>query len=144
MLLQGVAFPKGSDGWSRHQASTLLRAMAEMFQRADIPALVELFAEDCTIRYGAAAEQHGRVPLRRVLTGLVERRRELRMQKTCIAIDRDKLVIRSEESWKEGEANTPMTETGTTPLETPMANPVDREEDAPHKRADTLEISKSE
>lgn len=109
MLLQGVAFPKGSDGWSRHQASTLLRAMAEMFQRADIPALVELFAEDCTIRYGAAAEQHGRVPLRRVLTGLVERRRELRMQKTCIAIDRDKLVIRSEESWKEGEGNTPMT-----------------------------------
>ena len=42
------------------------------------------------------------------------------------------------------KANTPMTETGTTPLETPMANPVDREEDAPHKRADTLEISKSE
>lgn len=108
-MLQGVAFPKGTDGWSRHQASTLLRAMAEMFQRADIPALVELFTEDCTIRYGAAAEQQGRVPLRRVLTGLIERRRDLRMSKTCIAIDRNKLVIRSEESWKEGDANTPMT-----------------------------------
>lgn len=108
-MLQGVAFPKGTDGWSRHQASTLLRAMAEMFQRADIPALVELFTEDCTVRYGAAAEQQGRVPLRRILTGLIERRRELRMQKTCIAIDRNKLVIRSEESWKEGEAGKPMT-----------------------------------
>ena len=108
-MLQGVAFPKGTDGWSRHQASTLLRAMAEMFQRADIPALVELFAEDCAIRYGAGAEQQGRVPLRRILTGLIERRRELRLAKTCIAIDRNKLVIRSEESWKEGDANKPMT-----------------------------------
>jgi nuclear transport factor 2 (NTF2) superfamily protein len=108
-VLQGVAFPKGTDGWSRHQASTLLRPMAEMFQRADIPALVELFTEDCTIRYGAAAEQQGRVPLRRILTGLIERRRELRLQKACIAIDRNKLVIRSEESWKEGEAGKPMT-----------------------------------
>ncbi len=38
----------------------------------------------------------------------------------------------------------PVTETGTTPmhsLETPMANPVDAEEDAPHTRAETLEIS---
>jgi chromosome segregation protein len=37
----------------------------------------------------------------------------------------------------------PVTETGTTPmhsLETPMANPVDQEEDAPHKRAETLDI----
>jgi hypothetical protein len=58
-VLQGVAFPKGTDGWSRHQASTLLRAMAEMFQRADIPALVELFTEDCTIRYGGGAPSAG-------------------------------------------------------------------------------------
>lgn len=42
------------------------------------------------------------------------------------------------------KTSTPMTETGTTPLETPMANPVDPEEDAPHKRAETLEISKAE
>lgn len=42
------------------------------------------------------------------------------------------------------KTNTPTTETGTTPLETPMANPVDQEEDAPHKRADTMEISKTE
>jgi nuclear transport factor 2 (NTF2) superfamily protein len=108
-VLQGVAFPKGTDGWSRHQATTLLRAMAEMFQRADIPALVDLFTEDCTIRYGAGAEQQGRVPLRRVLTGIIERRRELRLAKACVAIDRNKLVIRSEESWKEGEASKPMT-----------------------------------
>ncbi len=108
-MLQGVAFPKGTDGWSRHQASALLRAMAEMFQRADIPALVDLFAEDCTIRYGAGAEQQGRVPLRRLLTSLIERRRDLHMQKTCIALDRNKLVIRSEERWKDADSGREMT-----------------------------------
>ena len=37
----------------------------------------------------------------------------------------------------------PVTETGTTPmsLETPMANPVDQEEDAPHTKSETMEIS---
>ena len=37
----------------------------------------------------------------------------------------------------------PVTETGTTPmsLETPMANPVDQEEDAPHAKGETMEIS---
>ncbi|NOS72397.1 MAG: chromosome segregation protein SMC, partial [Verrucomicrobia bacterium] len=37
----------------------------------------------------------------------------------------------------------PVTETGTTAmsLETPMANPVDQEEDAPHKRAETMDIA---
>ena len=35
----------------------------------------------------------------------------------------------------------PVTETGTTPLETPMSSPVDAEEDAPHKREETLEIA---
>jgi chromosome segregation protein len=33
------------------------------------------------------------------------------------------------------------TQTATASLETPMANPVDKEEDAPHKREETLEIS---
>jgi hypothetical protein len=40
--------------------------------------------------------------------------------------------------------STPATETATTPLETPMPNPVDPEEDAPHARAETLEISQTE
>ena len=35
----------------------------------------------------------------------------------------------------------PTTETGTMPLETPMATPVDAEEDAPHQRNETLEIA---
>jgi chromosome segregation protein len=39
------------------------------------------------------------------------------------------------------KATEPMTETGTTPLETPMASPVDAEEDAPHQRNETLEIA---
>ena len=41
------------------------------------------------------------------------------------------------------QAELPVTETGTTPmsLETPMANPVDQEEDAPHKRCDTIDIA---
>ena len=41
-------------------------------------------------------------------------------------------------------ADQPATETGTTPmhsLETPMPNPVDAEEDAPHKRAETMDIA---
>ncbi len=39
------------------------------------------------------------------------------------------------------KATEPMTETGTTPLETPMASPVDAVEDAPHQRNETLEIA---
>ena len=39
------------------------------------------------------------------------------------------------------KADEPPTQTGTASLETPMANPVDAEEDAPHKREETLEIS---
>ena len=35
----------------------------------------------------------------------------------------------------------PATVTGTTPLETPTPTSVDAVEDAPHKRADTIEIS---
>jgi hypothetical protein len=40
-------------------------------------------------------------------------------------------------------ADQPVTETGTTPmsLETPMANPVDKEEDEPHAKSETMEIS---
>ena len=33
------------------------------------------------------------------------------------------------------------TQTATASLETPMANPVDAEEYAPHKREETMEIS---
>jgi len=33
------------------------------------------------------------------------------------------------------------TQTATASLETPMANPVDKEEDAPRKREETMEIS---
>jgi chromosome segregation protein len=39
------------------------------------------------------------------------------------------------------KVNEPMTETGTTPLETPMPSPVDAEEDAPHKRNETFDIA---
>jgi chromosome segregation protein len=39
------------------------------------------------------------------------------------------------------KATEPLTETGTTPLDTPMATPVDAEEDAPHQRNETLEIA---
>jgi len=35
----------------------------------------------------------------------------------------------------------PLTETGTTPLDTPMASPVDAEEDAPHQQNETMEIA---
>jgi len=38
----------------------------------------------------------------------------------------------------------PATVTGTTPLETPMSSPVDAEEDAPHKRSETMEIAVAE
>ena len=101
--MQDVAFPKGTDGWSRHQAATLLKSVMEMFHGADIQALADLFTEDCVVRYGASGEQQGRVPLRRLLTAQLSRRQGLRVQKTCIAIDRNKLTIRSEESWTDGD-----------------------------------------
>jgi nuclear transport factor 2 (NTF2) superfamily protein len=88
---------------------TLLRSVMDMFHGVDIQALADLFTEDCLIRYGAAREQQGRVVLRRLLTGLLSRRRDLRVQKTCIAIDRNKLAIRSEESWSDGETGKAMT-----------------------------------
>jgi chromosome segregation protein len=39
------------------------------------------------------------------------------------------------------KADDTATQTATASLETPMANPVDKEEDAPHKREETMEIS---
>jgi len=39
------------------------------------------------------------------------------------------------------KADDTATQTATASLETPVANPVDKEEDAPHKREETLEIS---
>jgi hypothetical protein len=39
------------------------------------------------------------------------------------------------------KAGDPMTETGTTPVETPEASPVDAEADAPHRRNGALEIA---
>ena len=98
-----VAFPKGTDGWSRHQAATLLKSVMDMFHGADIQALADLFTEDCVVRYGASGAQQGRVPLRRLLTEQLSRRPNLRVQKTCIAIDRNKLTVRSEETWSGGE-----------------------------------------
>ena len=106
--MHGVTFPKGTDGWSRHQATTLLRAVTEMFQNGDLPALADVFTEDCAIRYGAAPEQEGRIALRRLLTGVLLRRRNLSVQKTCVSIDRNKLTIRSEERWIERDVGTPM------------------------------------
>lgn len=107
--MDGVTFPKGTDGWSRHQAGMLLRSAVVMFQGADIQALADLFTEDCTIRYGATPEQQGRVALRRLVTGLLSRRQNFEVQKTCIAIDRNKLAIRSEESWTDRETGRAMT-----------------------------------
>jgi len=108
-MMHGVAFPKQSDGWSRHQATTLLRAVVEMVQSGDIQALVDLFPEDCVVRYGATPEQQGRVPLRRVVTEHLAKKQNLRVQKDCIAIDRNKLVIRSEEHWTDRDTGKPMT-----------------------------------
>ena len=39
------------------------------------------------------------------------------------------------------KADDTATQTVTASLETPMPNPVDKEEDAPHRREETLEIS---
>lgn len=107
--MHGVTFPKGTDGWSRHQAMTLLRSVMDMFHGADLQSLADMFTEDCAIRYGAAPEQQGRVIVRRFLTGHLGRRKDLRVQKTCIAIDRNKLTIRSEESWTDADTGKPMT-----------------------------------
>ena len=110
--MQDVTYPKSTDGWSRHQANTLLRSVVDLFRGGDIQGLVDCFTEDCTIRYGAASEQQGRVPLRRVVTELLSRRHDLRLEKTCIAIDRNKLVIRSEESWSDKDTGKTMTAFG--------------------------------
>jgi chromosome segregation protein len=39
------------------------------------------------------------------------------------------------------KAGEPVTQTGTASLETPMASPVDAEEDAPHNRGETFDIA---
>jgi hypothetical protein len=44
-------------------------------------------------------------------------------------------------SVKSHKADDTATETATAPLETPTSNPVGAEEDAPHKREETMEIS---
>jgi hypothetical protein len=49
--------------------------------------------------------------------------------------------IRKIVSVKFHKADYTATQTATASLETPMANPVDKEEDAPHKREETMEIS---
>ena len=37
----------------------------------------------------------------------------------------------------------PATATGTTPLETPTPTSVDAEEDAPHKRGETIDVART-
>jgi nuclear transport factor 2 (NTF2) superfamily protein len=97
--MHGVTFPKGSDGWSRHQANTLLRAVEELFHRADIEALVGTFTEDCVFRFGGQPEQTGRAALRRLFLCRLARQQDYRVRKTCLAIDGNKLAIRWEDSW---------------------------------------------
>jgi nuclear transport factor 2 (NTF2) superfamily protein len=80
-----------------------------MFNGGDIQGLVDCFTEDCTLRYGVSAGQRGRIALRRLLAELLSRRQNLRVQKTCIAIDQNKLVVRSEESWTDKETGRTMT-----------------------------------
>src|SRR5262245_40594276 len=38
-VMHGVTFPKGTEGWSRHQANTLLRTIEDLLHRADIEGL---------------------------------------------------------------------------------------------------------
>jgi len=97
--MHGVAFPKGSDGWSRHQANTLLRAVEDMFQRADIEALVNLFAEDCVFRFAEQPEQKGRVALRRLFLVWFARQQDYRLKRACVAIDGNKLTNKWEDTW---------------------------------------------
>ena len=52
--------------------------------------------------------------------------------------------IRKIVSVKFHKADDTATQTATASLETPMTNPVDKEEDAPHKREETMEISATE
>jgi len=101
--MHGVTFPRNSDGWSRHQASTLLQMVDEIARRDDFPALIELFSEECVFRIGTLPEQQGRVALRRVLSEQVSRRKGERLARSCVAIDGNRLTIRWEGSWTDRE-----------------------------------------
>lgn len=97
--MHGVTFPKGSDGWSRHQANTLMRAVEDMFHRADIEALVNGFTEDCVFRFAEQPEHKGRVALRRLFLVRLARREDYRLKLTCVAIDGNKLTNKWEDTW---------------------------------------------
>ena len=106
--MHGVTFPRGTDGWSRHQANTLLHMLDEIARRDDFPALIDLFTEDCIFRLGALPEQKGRVALRQVLSGLVMRRKGERLNRSCVAIDGNRLTIRWDGTWTDRDSGAQM------------------------------------
>ncbi len=106
--MHGVTFPRNSDGWSRHQANTLVHIVNEIAARDDFPALIELFTEDCVFRFGAPPEQKGRVALRQALSGQLLRRKASRLTRSCVAIDGNRLAIRWDGTWTDKETGAQM------------------------------------
>ena len=106
--MHGVTFPKGTDGWSRHQANTLLRQVEEIFHRVDIEALVNGFTDDCVFRFAEQPEQKGRVALRQLFLARLSRQQDYRLKKTCLAIDGNKIANKWEGTWTDKETGKKM------------------------------------
>src|SRR5436190_23049486 len=97
-------FPKGDSRWTKVQADALLRAVAGMFHRRDIDALVKGFTEDCVFRFAEQPEQRGRDALRKFFTARLSRQKNYRLKKTLLAVDRNVLTNLWDGTWE--DANT--------------------------------------
>ena len=94
-------FPKGEGHWTRRQASVLLRAVEDMFHRADVDALVNGFTADCVFRFAEQPERRGRPALRKFFSARLARQKNYRLKKTLLALEDNVLTNVWEGAWED-------------------------------------------
>ena len=97
-----MKFPKGEARWTRAQANALLRAVEDMFHRADTEALVNGFTVDCVFRFAEQPERQGRPALRKFFSARLARQKTYRLTKTLLALEGNVLTNVWEGTWEDG------------------------------------------
>ncbi len=97
------SFPKGQSRWTRSQATTLLRAVEDMFHRGDVEALINGFTEDCIVRFAEQPERRGRAALRQLFTARLASQKDYRLTKTPMVLDGNVLANIWEGTWVDRE-----------------------------------------
>src|SRR5258708_34891962 len=105
---KSITFPKGEGPWTAEQATALLRAVADMFHRIDVEALVHGFTEDCVFRFAEQPERRGRQAIREFFAARLARQKNYRLKKTLLALDGNVLANVWEGTWEDRDTGKKM------------------------------------